>query len=99
MHFGSMAATSCISKDTPTSQGSRGLDSVRLDIDAEPLADGAEDRGEIVHARIALFGEHPMEALAGLVRLDGERLESYRSVHQIPQDQARSMGLAVEEQR
>lgn len=59
-------------------------------------ADRVKNGGKIVHAGIALFGQHPVQALARALGLGGEVFEADRGVDQIAQDQARNMGLAVE---
>src|SRR3546814_11634618 len=63
------------------------------------LAHSAENRGEIVHAWIALFRQHPVKALARTARFHSQCLEAQRSVDEIAQDQPRGMRFAVEEQR
>jgi len=64
---------------------------MRLDIDPEPLADGAKDRGEIVHARIALVGEHAVEAFRGLAGFSRQPLETHRRIDEM--EGARVFGI------
>src|SRR3546814_12971421 len=57
----------------------------RLDAHPQLLAHSAENRGEIVHAWIALFRQHPVKALARTARFHSQFLEAQRSVDEIAQ--------------
>src|SRR3546814_20326587 len=67
----------------------------RLDAHPQLLAHSAENRGEIVHAWIALFRQHPVKALARTARFHSQCLEAQRSVDAIEPDQPRGMRFAV----
>ena len=77
----------------------RRLDGVRPNVHLQPLANHAEDGGQIVHRRIASFRKHPMQALGRLRRLRGEFFEADRCVDEVTQDEAGGAWLAIEEQR
>src|SRR3546814_21035471 len=71
----------------------------RLDAHPQLLAHSAENRGEIVHAWIALFRQHPVKALARTARFHSQCLEAQRSVDESAQDQPSGLRFAVEEHR
>lgn len=74
-----------------------GLDRMGFESHPKALAHCAKNRGKIVHAGIALFRKHPVQALARAIGFSGETLEPDRSIDQIAQDKACDMGFAVEE--
>lgn len=74
------------------------LDGVDFQTHAEALTNGAEDRGKVVHARIAFRRQHPVQALAWLVGDFSKLLEAKSCVDQIAQDEARRFRLTVQEQ-
>jgi hypothetical protein len=73
------------------------FDGMGLERDPKPLADRAKNSSEIVHAWIALFREHPVETLARPVRVGSQVFEADRGIDQVPKDQARDIGLAIQE--
>lgn len=76
-----------------------GLHCVYFESHAEALTHGAEDRGQVVHARVALGRQHAVQALARLVGHFGKLLEAEGCVDQVAQDEACGFRLAVQEQR
>ena len=77
----------------------RDPDSAHLHFHAKLFADDSENGCEIVHRRIAILREHPMQTLRGLRRLGRERFESHRRIDEIAQNETSRIGLAVEEER
>jgi hypothetical protein len=61
---------------------------VRLEVHPELLADRTEDGGEVVHARIALVGEHAVQALRRFAGLGRQPFEADGRVDEVAQDQA-----------
>ena len=64
-----------------------------------PAANGAENRGQVVHARIAPGRKHAVQALARNVRQLREQLESHRCIDEIAQNHPCSLGLSADKQR
>ena len=86
-------------KSNPFLLVSRRLDAMSLECHAKPLANCAEDRSQIVHARIALLRKHAVQALAWAIGFVGQILEPDRGIDQVTKDQARNVRFAVEEKR
>ncbi len=88
-----------VSARGPPSPISRRFDGVSLNVHAELLANHAGDGSKIVHRRIAVFRQHPVQTLGRFGCFGGKRFESHGCVHEITQDNARRVRLAIEEQR
>lgn len=65
----------------------------------QACAHDAQDRGKVVHARIARGRAHAVQALARLGRHYGELLETDRGIDEIAQNQPRGLRFAIQEQR
>ena len=70
-----------------------------VEVHLHSLLDGAEDLGQVVHARVAAMRQHAMQTLAGLVGQLGERLKANCCIHEVPQHEARCIGLPVQKKR
>ena len=73
------------------------IDRLGLDAHFETLPQGAEDCGQVIHARIALGRQHSMQALAGHIGELGQLLEPQGCIHKIAQNEPRSLWLATQE--
>jgi hypothetical protein len=77
----------------------RGFDGVNFERDFQPNTHGAENRGEVVHARISSRRQHPMQALARRFGLLRELLESDGGVDEVAQNEAGGFRITAQKQR
>lgn len=66
-------------------------------VHTELLSERSEDRREVVHARVPLFGKHAVEALGGPRDLDRQPFEANGRIDEIAQEEPGQLWLAVEE--